>query len=96
LRPRRATAEEDRSSESDVEDAPVVKFLHKMLLDAFNMRASDLHFEPYEHTTACAFALTASCAKSLAADCHQGQAGFAHQGDFGWTSRKSACRRTAG
>lgn len=33
----------------DVEDAPVVKFLHKMLLDAFNMRASDLHFEPYEH-----------------------------------------------
>lgn len=35
---------------SEVEDAPVVKFLHKMLLDAFNMRASDLHFEPYEHT----------------------------------------------
>jgi type IV pilus assembly protein PilB len=27
---------------------PIVKFLHKMLLDAFNMRASDLHFEPYE------------------------------------------------
>ena len=35
---------------ADVEDAPVVKFLHKMLIDAFNMRASDLHFEPYEHT----------------------------------------------
>ncbi|RKR70219.1 type IV pilus assembly protein PilB [Acidovorax sp. 94] len=34
---------------TDVEDAPIVKFLHKMLLDAFNMRASDLHFEPYEH-----------------------------------------------
>ena len=34
---------------SDVEDAPIVKFLHKMLIDAFNMRASDLHFEPYEH-----------------------------------------------
>jgi type IV pilus assembly protein PilB len=34
---------------AEVEDAPVVKFLHKMLLDAFNMRASDLHFEPYEH-----------------------------------------------
>jgi type IV pilus assembly protein PilB len=34
---------------SEVEDAPVVKFLHKMLLDAFGMRASDLHFEPYEH-----------------------------------------------
>jgi type IV pilus assembly protein PilB len=35
---------------SEVEDAPVVKFLHKMLLDAFSMRASDLHFEPYEST----------------------------------------------
>ncbi|MBZ0226248.1 MAG: type IV-A pilus assembly ATPase PilB [Comamonas sp.] len=34
---------------AEVEDAPVVRFLHKMLLDAFNMRASDLHFEPYEH-----------------------------------------------
>ena len=34
---------------SDVEDAPIVRFLHKMLIDAFNMRASDLHFEPYEH-----------------------------------------------
>ena len=28
---------------SEVDDAPVVKFLHKMLLDAFTMRASDLH-----------------------------------------------------
>ncbi|MDF1485465.1 type IV-A pilus assembly ATPase PilB [Ramlibacter sp. H39-3-26] len=34
---------------NDVEDAPIVKFLHKMLLDAVGMRASDLHFEPYEH-----------------------------------------------
>ena len=38
------------SSASEVEDAPVVKFLQKMLLDAFSMRASDLHFEPFEHT----------------------------------------------
>ncbi len=37
------------ASTSEVDDAPVVKFLHKMLLDAFSMRASDLHFEPYEH-----------------------------------------------
>ena len=35
---------------NDVDDAPIVKFLHKMLLDAYSMRASDLHFEPYEHT----------------------------------------------
>lgn len=42
-------ATEDEAATSEVEDAPVVKFLHKMLLDAFGMRASDLHFEPYEH-----------------------------------------------
>ena len=34
---------------SDVDDAPIVRFLHKMLLDAFSARASDIHFEPYEH-----------------------------------------------
>ena len=37
------------TSAAEIEDAPVVKFLQKMLLDAFSMRASDLHFEPYEH-----------------------------------------------
>ena len=41
---------DDDSAQSEVEDAPVVKFLQKMLLDAFSMRASDLHFEPFEHT----------------------------------------------
>ena len=35
---------------ADVEDAPVVRFLQKMLIDAINMRASDLHFEPYEYS----------------------------------------------
>ena len=42
-------AETQDAGANEVEDAPIVKFLHKMLLDAFNMRASDLHFEPYEH-----------------------------------------------
>jgi len=37
------------TSASEVDDAPVVKFLQKMLVDAFTLRASDLHFEPYEH-----------------------------------------------
>ena len=32
----------------DADDAPVVRFFHKMLVDAVSMRASDLHFEPYE------------------------------------------------
>jgi type IV pilus assembly protein PilB len=46
----RSSTRTTRAQRSDVEDAPVVKFLHKMLLDAIGMRASDLHFEPYEHT----------------------------------------------
>ncbi|MDB5885127.1 MAG: type pilus assembly ATPase PilB [Polaromonas sp.] len=40
---------ESEAAASEVEDAPIVRFLHKMLVDAFNMRASDLHFEPFEH-----------------------------------------------
>ena len=35
-------------STAEVDDAPVVKYLQKILLDAINMGASDLHFEPYE------------------------------------------------
>ncbi|WP_280187382.1 type IV-A pilus assembly ATPase PilB [Delftia sp. PS-11] len=49
LAPETPPEEKENTAASDVEDAPIVKFLHKMLLDAFNMRASDLHFEPYEH-----------------------------------------------
>ncbi|MEO7400914.1 MAG: type IV-A pilus assembly ATPase PilB [Polaromonas sp.] len=45
-----AAADDHDSSVAEVEDAPVVRFLQKMLLDAFNMRASDLHFEPFEHS----------------------------------------------
>ena len=44
------SSESSDASVAEVEDAPVVKFLQKMLLDAFSMRASDLHFEPFEHT----------------------------------------------
>ncbi|WP_309678499.1 type IV-A pilus assembly ATPase PilB [Polaromonas sp.] len=43
-------AEDNDAAVAEVEDAPVVKFLQKMLLDTFSMRASDLHFEPFEHT----------------------------------------------
>lgn len=32
----------------EVDDAPVVRFLQKLLLDAITEGASDLHFEPYE------------------------------------------------
>jgi type IV pilus assembly protein PilB len=43
------TTKPDEDIPSDVEDAPVVRFLQKMLIDAINLRASDLHFEPYEY-----------------------------------------------
>ncbi|MSR13123.1 MAG: type IV-A pilus assembly ATPase PilB [Gammaproteobacteria bacterium] len=33
---------------SEVDDAPVVRFVNKVLLDAIKRGASDLHFEPYE------------------------------------------------
>ena len=42
--------QDDDGSNIDADDAPVVRFFHKMLVDAINMRASDLHFEPYEFT----------------------------------------------
>ncbi|MFO1198726.1 MAG: type IV-A pilus assembly ATPase PilB [Burkholderiaceae bacterium] len=35
-------------SASEVDDAPVVKFLQKVLLDAIQAGASDIHFEPFE------------------------------------------------
>ena len=31
-----------------VEDAPIVRFVHKIILDAINKSVSDIHFEPYE------------------------------------------------
>ena len=33
---------------ADIDDAPVVRYLQKIMLDAINMGASDIHFEPYE------------------------------------------------
>jgi type IV pilus assembly protein PilB len=42
--PSSASVEDD----SEVEDAPVVKYIQKILLDAISAGASDVHFEPYE------------------------------------------------
>jgi type IV pilus assembly protein PilB len=39
---------DDNDDTSDNIDAPVVKFVNRMLLDAFKLNASDIHFEPYE------------------------------------------------
>ncbi len=38
----------DDASSLEVDDAPVVRFIQKMMLDAINDGASDIHFEPYE------------------------------------------------
>jgi type IV pilus assembly protein PilB len=38
----------DDASAAEIDDAPVVRFLQKLLLDAIGEGASDLHFEPYE------------------------------------------------
>lgn len=38
----------DEAAGQEIDDAPVVKFIQKMLLDAINEGASDIHFEPYE------------------------------------------------
>ena len=44
--------DDDASAETpgrdDVEDAPIVRFVNKILLDAIKKGASDVHFEPYE------------------------------------------------
>lgn len=39
---------EEKTEDSDIDDAPVVRFVNKVLLDAIKKGASDLHFEPYE------------------------------------------------
>jgi type IV pilus assembly protein PilB len=45
-------AEQDESGQDvtrdEIDDAPIVRFVNKILLDAINKGASDVHFEPYE------------------------------------------------
>ena len=40
--------EVDIASSSDADDAPIVRFVNKILIDAIHGGASDVHFEPYE------------------------------------------------
>jgi type IV pilus assembly protein PilB len=42
------TSADTSTADNEIDDAPVVRFLQKMLFEAFKMGASDLHFEPYE------------------------------------------------
>ncbi len=41
-------ANPDALARDDVEDAPIVRFVNKIMLDAIKRGASDIHFEPYE------------------------------------------------
>ncbi len=41
-------AMEADSARDDIEDAPIVRFVNKIMLDAIRKSASDIHFEPYE------------------------------------------------
>ncbi len=41
---------DDGAGSVDADDAPVVRFVNKMLLDAIRGGSSDLHFEPYERS----------------------------------------------
>ena len=43
-----AAATTEAASTPDIDDAPVVRFLQKVLMDAINEGASDIHLEPYE------------------------------------------------
>ncbi|MDG2155556.1 MAG: type IV-A pilus assembly ATPase PilB [Gammaproteobacteria bacterium] len=42
--------EKDEVTKDDTDDAPVVRFVNKVLLDAIKRGASDIHFEPYEQS----------------------------------------------
>ena len=64
-----AVALEDNA---DVDDAPIVRFLQKVLMDAIQGGASDIHFEPYEKFYRIRFRVDGPG--------HQGQARLAHQG----------------
>ncbi|MDE3318269.1 type IV-A pilus assembly ATPase PilB [Acinetobacter baumannii] len=43
-----STAQEDEEEAPQGDEAPIVKYINKLLIDAIRMGASDLHFEPYE------------------------------------------------
>jgi type IV pilus assembly protein PilB len=45
-----ADAAKDAERSDAVDDAPIVRFINKVMLDAIKKGASDIHFEPYERS----------------------------------------------
>ena len=91
-------AQEGAEVSQEVEDAPVVRFLQKMLIDAINMRAPPTCISsPTSTTTGCAFASTASCARSPSRRSPSRTSWpRASRSSRAWTLPRSACRKTAG
>ncbi|ALS31768.1 type IV pilus assembly protein PilB [Pseudoalteromonas translucida KMM 520] len=44
-----ADIQKDTTQDDDKDDAPIIVYINKILMDAIKKGASDLHFEPYEH-----------------------------------------------
>ena len=44
-----ADIQKDTTKDDDKDDAPIIVYINKILMDAIKKGASDLHFEPYEH-----------------------------------------------
>lgn len=42
--------ETPEATETDIDETPIVRFINKILIDAIQGGASDIHFEPYEKT----------------------------------------------
>ncbi len=40
--------DKDKAGDAEIDDTPVVRFVNRVMLDAINRGASDIHFEPYE------------------------------------------------
>jgi len=69
------------SDTSEVDDAPVVRFLQKIMLDAINVGASDIHFEPFEKFYRIRLRIDGVLKEhAQPPTVDQGTAGFSHQG----------------
>ncbi len=79
---------DDKIGRDDVEDAPIVRFVNKVMLDAIRRGASDIHFEPYEKILSRAIAhgrraegnrATAGAARRQAVGAPQGHVAARHR-----------------
>ena len=90
-RRRHQPARRSRRGDADVEDAPVVRFLQKMLIDAINAARLRPALRALRIPLPRALPRRRRAARDhAAADRHQGQAGLAHQGHLAPGHRREA------